>query len=75
MVVNGRRRILQGTDIPDPQNELSEGELLRKWILFRDVVEMVDKSVDFNAFLLQLERKKRICVFSSKVTPMVPNCK
>jgi hypothetical protein len=33
--------------------ELCEGELLRDWILLRDVVETVKKSVNFNAFLLQ----------------------
>jgi hypothetical protein len=53
MVHNDRQQILQGADILDPQNKLSEGEFLREWILFRDVVETVDKSVDFNAFLLQ----------------------
>jgi hypothetical protein len=44
---------MQGVDILGQQNELGEGEFLREWILFRDIIETVDKSVDFNAFLLQ----------------------
>jgi hypothetical protein len=40
-------------DILDPQNDIGDGELLGEWILFSDVVKMVDKYFDFNAFLLQ----------------------
>jgi hypothetical protein len=44
-IYNGRRQILQGADILDPQNELSEGEFFGEWILFGDFVETVDKYV------------------------------
>jgi hypothetical protein len=64
MVHNDRQQILQGADILDPQNKLSEGEFLGEWILFRDAVETVDKSVDFNAFLLQGgKEEKALCLF------------
>jgi hypothetical protein len=74
-VDNGRRRIMQGADILDPQNELGEGEFLREWIFFRDVVKMVEKSVNFNAFLLQGGKEETAVCLLIKSDPMVPNCK
>jgi hypothetical protein len=60
---------MQGADILDPQNELGEGEFLREWILFRDFVEMVDKSLDFSAFLMQGRKEETALYLLIKSDP------